>query len=90
MISYNDQKCPFGTYKCCLIEGVQHKLGALKKWLGCSVAVHGVEAYSDSTSFHLEVYCRCAPPSLLGLGCFWQRRMQMASTSRLLVGEDAG
>ena len=45
----------------------------------------------NNTSCLLEVYCRPrAPLSLLVLGCFWQRRMQRSSTSRLLVREDAG
>ena len=50
-----------------------------------------MELYVDNTSFHLEVYRgRCPRTSLLDWGYLAHSTIQMASTSLLLAGEDAG
>ena len=53
MIRSNDQR--FGTYKCCFVDGVQHKLRTLKQCAWLLTRWARMEAYSDNTSCHLDL-----------------------------------
>ena len=65
----------------------QSPVPSSRAWLLSTLA--RILEYSLTTSFHLDI-ARSPALAFLSCGCFSQRRMQRASTTRLLEGEEAG